>query len=244
MQKQSPLTEDIKTALAEFLGTLFFIFLSLTCVQVTVGGTHDLFTNMTTNDQMLTFFLHQKSILLSIAAAFGFGLAVCIAFTAPISGGHLNPAVTISFLALGEIKPLRALFYIVAQCLGATAGAAFARLVSGYSVLYGVNAPATGISEISAVCCEALLTFVLVYTVLTTAVDATVSKGLAPLYIGLSVFVIHISSVFIDGTSVNPARSFGASLVAGKWDSHWVFWVGPVVGGLVASGFWKLFKSI
>lgn len=79
---------------------------------------------------------------------------------------------------------------------------------------------------------------------LATACDDGFSAGLAPLFIGLSVWVIHIAGIPIDGTSVNPARSFGAAVVANKWTDHWVFWVGPIVGGLFAASVWKTFKLI
>ena len=77
-----------------------------------------------------------------------------------------------------------------------------------------------------------------------TACDDGFSAGLAPLYIGFSVWVIHIAGIPIDGTSVNPARSFGAAVVANQWSDHWVFWVGPILGGLFAASVWKTFKMI
>jgi MIP family channel proteins len=219
--------DDLVKAFAEFIGTLFFIFLALTAVQGVLGVSEKL----------------NAGGILAIATSFGLSLAVSIAMVCSVSGGHLNPAVTIALLAVGEIKPIRSVLYIVAQCAGATIGALFAKTVTVGDLL-GYNAVSTGISSGSAFFAEALLTSVLVYTVLVTAVDGGLAPGFAPLYIGLSVFTIHIAGIAIDGTSVNPARTFGASLVAGKWADQWVFWAGPIAGGLFAAGVWRTFQLI
>ncbi|KAJ3273405.1 Aquaporin-4 [Terramyces sp. JEL0728] len=206
----------------EFVGMTFFIFLALTAAQGATG-------------------MDASAKILMIAAGFGLSLMVSIMMVARVSGGHLNPAVTVALASAGLISLTKAIFYIVAQCLGATAGALLAHLVTqGSLVAYNEVAPGTAVG--SAFLAEILLTFVLVLTVFTTAVDGKVDPGFAPTLIGFSVFAIHLSGIPIDGTSVNPARTFGASVVTSHWDNHWVFWAGPIIGGLLASGTHKIFK--
>ena len=161
--------------------------------------------------------------------------------TANISGGHLNPAVTLALCSAGLISVPKSLMYIAAQLLGAIAGAALADAVTPGSLL-GYNAVSPNISAAQACGAEFLLTFVLVFVVFKSAVDTTMDPGFAPALIGFSVFAIHLTGITIDGTSVNPARSFGASVISGEWPNHWVFWVGPIAGGLAASLVFKAFK--
>ncbi|KAI8896073.1 aquaporin-like protein [Globomyces pollinis-pini] len=220
---------DFVAAIAELIGTTFFIFLSLTAVQsaVTLGST---------NAGSLS-----ASVILLIATAFGLSLMVSIAMVAHISGGHLNPAVTIALAAFGLVSIPRAAMYIVAQCIGATLGAVFTIMVTPGPLL-GYNAVNPAVGQSGAIVAEILLTFVLVITVFMTAVEGKMNPGVAPMFIGLSVFVIHLAGIPIDGTSVNPARSFGAALISGKWADQIVFWLGPIIGGLLAAGVYKFFK--
>ncbi|KAJ3308610.1 oleate-activated transcription factor pip2 [Boothiomyces sp. JEL0838] len=219
-------TESITTILAasfgEFIGTTFFIFLALTGAQAATGA-------------------DPSATILMIAASFGLSLMVSIMMVARVSGGHLNPAVTVALASAGLISVTKASLYIVAQCIGATAGAALAHAVTQGS-LVAYNQVAPGTSSGSAFLAEILLTFVLVLTVFTTAVDGKVDPGFAPTLIGFSVFAIHLSGIPIDGTSVNPARTFGAAVITSHWDNHWVFWAGPILGGLLASATHKIFK--
>lgn len=88
------------------------------------------------------------------------------------------------------------------------------------------------------------MTFVLVMVVFKSAVDTNMDSGFAPVLIGFAVFALHLSGVTIYGTSINPARSFGAAAVAGKWEDHWIFWVGPILGGLLAAGCFTVFNQL
>jgi len=144
-----------------------------------------------------------------------------------ISGGHLNPAVSIGLLAGGELPLVDCLVYTVSQCVGA---------VLGSSILWGVT-PTARLGSLGANGVgEAILTMVLVLVVYSSAVDPSHSwsPGLAPLTIGLTVTAAHLVLIPYTGTSINPARSLGPALVGNHWADHWVFWVGPITGGVVA----------
>ena len=189
-----------------------------------------------------------------ISFAFGLPLLAMVYVIGGISGCHINPAVTISMLALGKIKAKDAALYIVAQCIGAiTAAAAIYAIGIGstqYSLAaaglgangYGDASPA-GFSMTSAFIAELLLTFMFVLVV-HGSTSAKAPKGFAGVSIGLSLVFVHLLGIPITGTSVNPARSLGPALVSVLADStalrqRWLFWVAPIIGGFLAAGVWK-----
>ncbi len=222
---------DLPAMLAEFVGTCFFVFLALATVQSALTG-----------DQDIAATPMNPLAVLVISTAFGLGLAVSIAMVGNISGGHLNPAVSIALTASGLMPIPKMIMYVIGQMCGASLGAWFVQIITPGPLL-GYNAVSAPISVGNAFLAEVLLTCVLVLTVFKTAVDQDMDAGFAPLLIGLSVWVIHLVGIPIDGTSVNPARSFGASAVSGNWDNHWVFWFGPIVGGLLAMFLYNFFLA-
>lgn len=181
--------------------------------------------------------------LLSIATAFGLTIGVLVYSSATFSGGHLNPAVTLGLLLGKKVTLMRAAFYWAAQMLGAILGCAFVYAIdrSGYNAAGGgVNAPLPGITDGGVWLMEALLTAVLVFVVFAATDSKRNAIGahlpiLAPFAIGFTVFIAHLVAIPIDGCSINPARSFGAAVVAGKWDDQWLFWVGPFTGSVIAA---------
>ncbi|KAJ1539638.1 hypothetical protein HK405_012618 [Cladochytrium tenue] len=216
-------------ALAEFYGTFVFLFLALGGVQAALT--------------------RGQAPALEIALCFGLGLAAAIGLTFRVSGGALNPAVCLGLAAAGAMPASTAVAYAVAQCAGALAacgvvaalfdgpnGRSFAG-ANGIQTLTdaatGATVPACTLAQ--AVFIEALLTMGLVLTVLFQAVEKHRATFMAPLSIGLYVFVAHLVSLPYTNTSINPARSLGAAAIAGVWTNHWVFWLGPALGAAAAA---------
>lgn len=184
--------------------------------------------------------------ILGISWAFGGMIFVLVYCTAGISGGHINPAVTFGLFLARKVSLVRAVLYIVAQCLGAICGCA---LVKSFQKTYyntyggGANELNDGYNIGTGLGAEIIGTFVLVYTVFSatdpkrSARDSHVPV-LAPLPIGFAVFMVHLATIPVTGTGINPARSFGAAVIYGKqkaWDDQWIFWVGPIVGAAIAA---------
>ncbi|KHN34737.1 Putative aquaporin PIP-type 7a [Glycine soja] len=182
-----------------------------------------------------------------IAWAFGGMIFALVYCTAGISGGHINPAVTFGLFLARKLSLTRALFYMVMQVLGAIVGAGVVKGFEG-KTFYGqhnggANFVAPGYTKGDGLGAEIVGTFILVYTVF-SATDAKRSARdshvpiLAPLPIGFAVFLVHLATIPITGTGINPARSLGAAIIFNKdlgWDDHWIFWVGPFVGAALAA---------
>jgi MIP family channel proteins len=222
--------------IAEFIGTMLFVFIVVGSVVIfgLVVSRGDLDPTLAAVG------------IVPIALAQGLGLAILVSNTAHISGGHLNPAVTISVWVAGKIDAVRALLYIVAQLAGGAAGAGIAAVIIPKSIWNQTHLGATTVnlrpvgsinfSPGRAVFFEAVLTFILVYTVFATAVDERGSfKSLSGLPIGLAVGVGVLVGGYFTGGSMNPARSFGPALISGHWTDFWVYVIGPVTGGILAA---------
>ncbi len=177
--------------------------------------------------------------LLGIAAAHGIALAVMVTVFGGISGGHLNPAVTIGVWVGGKIETGRALWYLLAQLLAAVCtGVVLKYIFFTQEQWEPSNLGTPGLDPTvapgRAILIEAILTFVLVITVWGTGVDPRGAKvgGFA---IGLAVFADIMVGGPLTGAAMNPARHFGPALLSGSWANWWVYWAGPLIGGIVAS---------
>ncbi|KAL8484142.1 hypothetical protein ACS0TY_026731 [Phlomoides rotata] len=221
-----------RAVIAEFIATLLFLYVTV----LTVIG----YKSQSAVDEC------GGVGILGIAWAFGGMIFVLVYCTAGISGGHINPAVTFGLFLGRKVSLVRAVLYIVAQCLGAICGCG---LVKAFQKAYyvrhggGANELADGYSTGTGVAAEIIGTFVLVYTVFSATDPKRNARDshipvLAPLPIGFAVFMVHLATIPITGTGINPARSFGAAVIYGKekaWNDQWIFWVGPMVGAAIAA---------
>ena len=184
-----------------------------------------------------------------VSLAFGLTVVTMAYAVGHISGGHFNPAVTLGLWAGGRIKTGDIIPYWAAQVLGAIAAAAVLYVIAsgkaGFTLGgfasngYGVNSPG-GYSLVAALVAEAVLTFFFLIVIL-GATDKKAPAGFAPLAIGLALTLIHLISIPITNTSVNPARSTGPALFVGGWAlaQLWLFWVAPLVGAVIAGGVYR-----
>ena len=215
-------------AAAEFIGTLAFVFIGAGSVVILRGS--------------------DPAGLVGVALAHGIVLAVMVSVTGHISGGHINPAVTVSAWVTNQIRTAAAVVYIVAQLAGAAAGAALLRASLPGGLTAGtLGTPAVGhsfgMTNGKAVLLEAVLTFFLVFVVYGTAVDdrGPFSK-IAGLPIGLVLTFDILVGGPLTGAAVNPARWFGPALISGTWTDWWVYIIGPAGGGVIAASvYWFAF---
>jgi aquaporin Z len=183
-----------------------------------------------------------------ISFAFGLTLVAMIYTIGPISGCHINPAVTLGLLLSKKIKAGEAAIYMGMQVIGGIIGAALVLIIAkgiagGYDPVsagfgangYGAHSPA-GYNVVAAFLTEALFTMLLVITVL-GATSAKAPAGFAGLAIGLALTVTNLASIPITNASINPARSIGPAIFVGGWaiEQLWLFIVAPMVGGVLAA---------
>lgn len=177
--------------------------------------------------------------LLGIAIAHGLVLAIMVNATGHISGGHVNPAVTMGFIVTRRISLGKGVAYIVSQLVGGVlAGfalrAIFNRGVWGATNL-GTPALNPAVPFLNGVFVEAILTFFLVFTVFATAVDTRAPKSVYGFAIGLVLVFDILMGGPLTGASMNPARTFGPAVASGFFRNHLVYWIGPLVGGSLAA---------
>ncbi|OBX37943.1 aquaporin Z [Halomonas elongata] len=189
--------------------------------------------------------------LLGVSLAFGLTVLTMAFAIGHISGCHLNPAVSIGLWAGGRFPARELPCYIVAQVIGALIGAGVLYLIatgkpgfeisSGFAANgYGEHSPG-GYDMISALLVEIVMTMMFLFVIL-GATDARTPRGFAPLAIGLSLTLIHLVSIPVTNTSVNPARSTGVALFVGDWAvaQLWLFWVAPILGSLLGAIFYRM----
>jgi len=218
---------SMKKYIAELIGTMVLVLMG--CGSAVIAGQNITFTG--------------------IAFAFGLAVLAMVYAIGSVSGCHINPAITISMLVAGKIRVKDAAMYIVFQCIGAIIGAGILfAIVSGNTsyilVINGLGANSfSNYSLVSVLIADIVLTFIFVLVV-HGSTHERVPKGFAGISIGLTLVLIHLVAIPIDGTSVNPARSLGPAIfVQGAALSQlWVFWVAPIIGGILAAVVWKIFK--
>lgn len=192
--------------------------------------------------------------LTGVSLAFGLTVLTMAFAIGHISGCHLNPAVTIGLWAGGRFPAKKIAPYVVAQVLGGiVAGAILLVIASGKAGFdasagfasngYGEHSPG-GYSLLSALVTEIVMTMVFLVVILGST-DARAPKGFAPIAIGLALTLIHLISIPVTNTSVNPARSTGVALFQGSWaiGQLWLFWLAPVVGAVLGAGVYRYLES-
>ncbi len=182
--------------------------------------------------------------LLGVSLAFGLTVLTMAYAIGHVSGCHLNPAVTLGLWAGGRFKTSEILPYIAAQVLGAIAGAGVLYMIASGNAAFDVNAgfASNGYGEHSpgfyslgsAFLTEVVMTFMFLLIIMGST-DSRAPKGFAPVAIGLGLTLIHLISIPVTNTSVNPARSTGPALFVGGWalGQLWMFWLAPIIGGLL-----------
>ena len=188
--------------------------------------------------------------LVGVSLAFGLSVVTMAYAVGYITGGHFNPAVSFGIFAAGRTKAADLAPYIISQVIGGILAAwALAAIASGNGTDpvagglaangFGDHSPG-GYNQTTAFVTEVLMTFFFLLVILgTTSEDAP--RGFAPLAVGLTLTLIHLVSIPITNTSVNPARSTGPAVIVGGWalDQLWLFWVAPILGAVLAGGFWR-----
>src|SRR5204863_2089766 len=221
--KEFNLTQKLS---AEFLGTLFLV----------LGGC---------GSAVLAAAFPEVGIgLLGVSLAFGLTVLTMAYAVGHVSGGHFNPAVTVGLFTARRIPASDILPYIIAQCVGAFAAAGVLVVIAsgkpGFSVVasglasngFGEHSPG-GYSLMAGFAIEVVLTFFFLLIILGTT-DSRAPQGFAPIAIGLALTLIHLISIPVTNTSVNPARSLGPAIFVGGWalSQLWLFWVAPILGGI------------
>jgi aquaporin Z len=217
----------MKRATAEFIGTFWLVF----------GGC---------GSAVLAAKFPETGIgFLGVALAFGLTVLTMVYAFGHISGGHFNPAVTVGLYTARRIPTADVTPYVIAQLLGAIAGAAVLYVIAsgkaGFSVAngfaangYAEHSPG-GYSLLACLVAEVVLTFMFLMIILGVT-DRRAPQGFAPLAIGLALTLIHLVSIPVTNASVNPARSTGPALFVGGWavSQLWLFWVAPLIGAVLA----------
>lgn len=182
--------------------------------------------------------------MLGVALAHGLALGVAVTFTMAISGGHLNPAVTAGLLTVRRIDAPTAGLYIAAQLIGAVL-AAFALeaiIPAGVTKVLAVGTPgiASTITVQHAILIEGILTFLLMSAVMGTVISPE-SPKVGGFGVGLTLMFAVLLGGPLTGAALNPARAFGPALASGQWVGQGVYWVGPIIGAVLAALVWEKF---
>jgi aquaporin Z len=192
--------------------------------------------------------------LLGVALAFGLTVLTMAYAVGHISGCHLNPAVSFGLLAGGRFPARELIPYVLAQVIGGVAAGGILFLIASGAAGFDVTAgfASNGFGEHSpggyplgsALVCEVVMTFMFLLVIMGST-DERAPKGFAPIAIGLCLTLIHLISIPVTNTSVNPARSTGVALFAGGWalQQLWLFWLAPIIGGILGGVVYRFFEE-
>ena len=212
---------NLRCTAAELIATFMFVFMGVGAVGAATNAGLSLMTPFDTAG------------LIVIALGHGLGIFLGIIVFGRITGAHMNPDVTIAAVISGNLSLARGVSYVLGQLIGAIIA-----IVLIDAVVWNVDslgAHGLTVSANKALAIEVILTFFLVFTIFASVIDKRGNAAWAPIAIGLVVFVDHLIAVPLTGASMNPARTLGPALVHGDWADHWVYWAGPIIGGIVAA---------
>ncbi|XWS26336.1 hypothetical protein CRYUN_Cryun26dG0023600 [Craigia yunnanensis] len=214
----------VKALVVEFVTTFLFVF---------VGVGASMTADKLGADKLVGLFV--------VAVAHALVVGVMIS-AGHISGGHLNPAVTLGLLFGGHITVVRSVLYWIDQLLASSAACILLKYLTG-GLSTPIHSLASGVGFLQGVVWEIVLTFSLLFTVYATIVDPKKGSidGLGPMLTGFVVGANILAGGPFSGASMNPARSFGPALVSWDWTDHWVYWVGPLIGGGLAGYIYENF---
>lgn len=224
-----------KAVLAELLGTGLLVFMGCAVCMKNWQETEE---------------SKQGASIVQIALTFGIAVATVVWCIAHVSGGHINPAVTVPMLLTRKITIVKAIFYVLAQSIGAILGSGLLHFLhphdyAGKDEGLGNTTLGKDMQVIQGLGIELVITFVLVFTVFSSCDKRRNDLGgSVPLSIGLSVALCHMFAIKYTGSSMNPARSFGPAVVASVWADHWIYWVGPISGGVLAGFLYELIFAV
>ncbi len=178
--------------------------------------------------------------IIMIALAHGAAVGLMVYAFGHVSGAHINPAVTIPMMITKKISVADGIGYIIFQLIGAVVAAFSLKAILpeiGAQVNFGTQGGPSELlnsSIMAGITVEIILTFFLVTVIFLTAVHKKAPAGIHGISIGGMVFLLHIVGVPLTGASMNPARTFGPAVISGFWELHWIYWLAPIVGGIIA----------
>ncbi|TVY50036.1 Aquaporin [Lachnellula occidentalis] len=236
----SSIKNHFVAGIGEFVGTTMFLFFAFAGTQV--ANIQSTVSSDNASTSGATAF--NISVHLYIALIFGFSLMVNVWVFFRISGGLFNPAVTLGMVLVGAIPIVRAIFLFCAQIVGSITASAM--VLGLFPTNFNVRTTlAGGTSLEQGVFIEAVLTAELVFTIFMLAKEKHKATFIAPVGIGLALFISEMVGVYYTSGSLNPARSFGPCVVTATFDpEHWIYWVGPFVGTCIAVFFYKFIKIL
>ncbi|XP_041633746.1 aquaporin-8b [Cheilinus undulatus] len=210
--------------LAELVGTTFFVFIG--CVSV--------IENQESTGRLQPALVH------------GLAVAALVACMAEISGSHFNPTFTLAIYLCGGMEMSMGLPYLASQLLGGVLGAAMAKAMTSRASFLKAHGAAFAVlqpdSEVGgALFGEVFMTCMITMVLLLGAFNTKTRNPMAPFMVGGTVILTILAGGDVSGTCMNPARAFGPAVVSNYWTKHWVYWVGPIIGGVIAAALVRLF---
>lgn len=212
---------DVRCFVAEALGTAILVLIG--CGAAIVSASTQTFGHS------------------GVALVFGLVIILLVASLGTISGAHINPAVTLAFWSVRRFPTRYVLPYIVAQCVGAISASFALRWLLGTTSGFGATVPSITVGRTFAI--EAGFSFILALVIFAVATDERISKTIVPFVIGATVFAGALVIGPLTGASFNPARSLGPAIVGREWQSHWIYWLAPIAGMMLAARVYEFLRG-